>query len=38
MPRRKFENVEDFQSHVSSANELIFDGTENLTERYPLKT
>lgn len=33
MPRRKFKNVEDFQSHVSDADELIFDGTENLTER-----
>lgn len=33
MPRRKFENVEDFESHVKEANELIFDGTENLTER-----
>lgn len=33
MPRRKFESVEDFESHVADANELIFDGTENLTER-----
>lgn len=33
MPRRKFEDVEDFKLHVAGANELIFDGTENLTER-----
>lgn len=33
MPKRKFKGVEDFQSHLSNAEELIFDGTENLTER-----
>jgi hypothetical protein len=33
MPRRKFENVADFESCMLDADELIFDGTENLTER-----
>lgn len=33
MPRRKFSGVEDFQSHLINAKELIFDGTEVLTER-----
>ena len=33
MPKRFFESVEEFESHVSEAEELIFDGTENLTER-----
>ena len=33
MPKRKFENVEEFEEHVKDAEELIFDGTENLTVR-----
>jgi len=33
MPKRKFENVEEFETQVQEAEELIFDGTENLTER-----
>jgi hypothetical protein len=33
MPKRKFENVEDFRKHVDGADEIIFDGFENLTER-----
>ena len=33
MPKRSFENVEEFESHIKSAKEIIFDGTENLTER-----
>lgn len=33
MPKRKFETVEEFEEHVQHAEELIFDGTENLTER-----
>lgn len=33
MPKRKFRNVEDFEVCVDQADELIFDGTENLTER-----
>lgn len=33
MPKRKFETVEEFEEHTSSASELIFDGTENPTER-----
>jgi len=33
MPKREFENVEEFIDHLSTAKELIFDGTENLTER-----
>jgi len=33
MPRREFTDKTEFESHVSSADELIFDGTENLTQR-----
>lgn len=33
MPKRFFATVEEFEAHVSEAEELIFDGTENLTER-----
>jgi len=33
MPKRRFENVEEFECHVKNAKELIFDGAENLTER-----
>jgi hypothetical protein len=33
LPKREFKNVEDFELHVENAEELIFDGTENLTER-----
>ena len=33
MPKRGFKDVEDFERHVEKAEELIFDGTENLTER-----
>ncbi len=33
MPRRHFEDARDFKEHVSDAEELIFDGFENLTER-----
>jgi len=33
MPKRSFSSVEEFENHVSSAKELIFDGTENPTER-----
>lgn len=33
MPKRSFESVEEFESYVSDAEELIFDGTENLTQR-----
>lgn len=33
MPRRSFESVSDFEAEVASAEELIFDGTENLSER-----
>ena len=33
MPKRKFENVEEFESHVKGAKELIFDGFENEAER-----
>lgn len=33
MPQRKFENEEEFNNIVKDANELIFDGTENLTIR-----
>ena len=33
MPKRKFENVEEFDLTVLDAKELIFDGVENLTER-----
>jgi hypothetical protein len=33
MLKREFKNVEEFEDHVSEAEELIFDGTENLTER-----
>ena len=33
MPKREFKDVEDFENHVKEAKELIFDGTENLTER-----
>lgn len=33
MPKRSFKDVEEFEAHVSEAKELIFDGTENLTER-----
>ena len=33
MPKRKFETVEEFEDHVKEAKELIFDGTENPTER-----
>jgi len=31
--KRKFETVKEFEEHVKDAKELIFDGTENLTER-----
>lgn len=33
MPKREFANLRVFNYHVSKAEELIFDGTENLTER-----
>jgi len=33
MPKRSFENVEEFEEFVADAEELIFDGTENLTQR-----
>ena len=33
MPKRKFESVEAFETHVEQAEELIFDGTENPVER-----
>lgn len=33
MPKREFENVEEFETHLKGEAELIFDGTENLTER-----
>lgn len=33
MPKRSFESVEEFEFHVSDAKEIIFDGTETLTER-----
>ena len=33
MPKREFKDVEEFEAHVCEAKELIFDGTENLTER-----
>ena len=33
MPKRSFKDVEEFEAHVCDAEELIFDGTENLTER-----
>lgn len=33
MPKRNFENVEIFEEHLSTAAELLFDGTENPTER-----
>jgi len=33
MPKRKFETVKEFEAHIQQAEELIFDGTENLTER-----
>lgn len=32
LPKRVFENVEDFEQQVAGAKELIFDGTENLIE------
>lgn len=33
MPKRSFESVAEFEEHVVGVNELIFDGTENLTFR-----
>lgn len=33
MPKRSFESVAEFEEHVAGVNELIFDGTENLTFR-----
>lgn len=33
MPKRSFETVSEFEAHVIKAKELIFDGTENPTER-----
>lgn len=33
MPKREFKTVEEFKECVGEAEELIFDGTENLTER-----
>ena len=33
MPRRSFGDGDDFKEHVKGANEIIFDGFENLTER-----
>lgn len=33
LPIRKFETVEEFEQALNGANELIFDGVENLTER-----
>lgn len=33
MPCRMFQTTEEFVSHVKDAEELIFDGTENLTQR-----
>lgn len=33
MPKRKFHSVKGFNHHVKDAKELIFDGTENPTDR-----
>ncbi len=33
MPRRSFETVEEFESHLGEADELLFDGTEMGCER-----
>lgn len=33
MPKRNFENVTEFETHLCEAKELLFDGTENPTER-----
>jgi hypothetical protein len=33
MPKRSFETVSEFEEHTREAEELIFDGTENPTER-----
>jgi len=33
MPCRSFESPQEFVSHLEDAEELIFDGTENLTQR-----
>jgi hypothetical protein len=31
MPKRSFENVEEFEEHITGAEEIIIDGTENST-------
>ena len=33
MPKRSFENVEEFENHIGEAEELLFDGTEMACER-----
>ncbi len=33
MPRRSFENVEEFESHMGKETEILLDGTENPVER-----
>ncbi len=33
LPKRNFESVEEFETHVADADEIIFDGTEDPTER-----
>lgn len=33
MPKRSFADVSEFETYTNRAEELIFDGTENLTER-----
>ena len=33
MPKRGFENVEEFEEHIKGAEEIIIDGTENAIER-----
>ena len=33
MPKREFKNVKEFEAHAADAEEIIFDGFENATER-----
>ena len=33
MPKRKFENIDEFEEHIKEAKEIIIDGTENPIER-----
>lgn len=33
MPKRGFNDVKEFEEHMSGAGEIIIDGTENPTER-----